>query len=227
MPMAKVSTAFAAKPFLLNAGVGRTTEIFQADDIIYSQGDPADAVFFIRRGKVKLTTTSENGKDAVLGIRGPADFFGECCLTDRPYRGKTTTAMDDCVALRIDRAAMARELTADPGLSALFIDYLLERNSRIEEDLADLLFNSSEKRLARTLLLLANFGKDGKPDPVIDKISQETLAEMVGTTRSRVSFFMNKFRRLGFIEYEGGVHSALRVNTSLLNIVLHDGPNGD
>jgi CRP-like cAMP-binding protein len=227
MPMAKTSTAFEAKPFLLSAGVGRTTETFQADDIIFSQGDPGDAVFYIRKGKVKLAITSESGKDAVLSIMGPGDFFGVCCLGDQPYRVKTGTAMENCVILRIDKSVMMRELTTDPELSVLFIGYLLECNSRNEEALADQLFHSSEKRLARTLLLLANLGKDGKTNPVIDKISQETLAGIVGTTRSRISFFMNKFRRLGFIEYEGGVHGAVRVNSSLLNMVLHDGPGGD
>jgi CRP-like cAMP-binding protein len=205
------------------SGVGRTNETFRADDIIFSQGDPAEAVFYLRKGKVKLAVTSEHGKDAVLSIMGPGDFFGICCLGNQPYRAKTSTAMENCVVLRIDKAAMTRELAADPEFSVMFIGYLLERNIRIEEDLADQLFHSSEKRLARALLLLVNFGQEGNADPVIAKISQETLAEMVGTTRSRVSFFMNKFRRLGFIEYEGSVHGALRVNTSLLNMVLQDG----
>jgi CRP-like cAMP-binding protein len=227
MAMAKASSGVGTAAFLLNVGVGRTNENFHSDDVIFSQGDPADAIFYIRKGNVKLAITSEHGKDAVLAIMGPGDFFGQCSLSGRVHRTKTAIALDDCAILRIDKAVMTRELTMDPEFSALFIDYLLDRNTRVEEDLADQLFNSSEKRLARTLLLLANFGKDGKTNPVIDKISQETLAEIVGTTRSRVSFFMNKFRRLGFIEYEGGAHGALRVNGSLLNMVLHDGPDGD
>ncbi len=209
------------------AGAGRRNDNFRADDIIFSQGDPADALFYIRAGKVKLAITSESGKDAVLGIMGPGDFFGFGCLRRHPTRDKTSTALEDCTVLRIEKAAMARELAADPEFSLTFIDYLLDRNARIEEDLAAQLFNSSEKRLARTLLLLANFGKDGETDPIISKISQETLAEMVGTTRSRISFFMNKFRKHGFIEYDGGGHSVVRVNTSLLNMVLHDGSIAD
>jgi CRP-like cAMP-binding protein len=227
MTTAKAGTTFRAKAFLLNVGVGRTNEIFHANDVIFSQGDPATAVFYIRKGTVKVAITSEHGKDAVLAIMGPGDFFGHCCLSGRVHRTKTTTALDECAVLRIDKAAMLRELAADREFSALFMTYLLERNRRIEEDLADQLFNSSEKRLARALLLLANFGQEGNADPVTAKISQETLAEMVGTTRSRVNFFMNKFRRLGFIAYEGGVHGALRVNRSMLNMVLQDGLGGD
>ncbi|HEY4141235.1 MAG TPA: Crp/Fnr family transcriptional regulator [Pseudolabrys sp.] len=218
--MAKASNAHKAEAFLLNVGVGRTNEIFHANDVIFSQGDAAAAVFYIRKGTVKVAVTSEHGKDAVLAIMGPGDFFGQCCLSGPAHRTKTVMALDECVVLRIDKAAMLREFAADPEFSSLFMTYLLDRNRRIEDDLADQLFNSSEKRLARALLLLVNSGQDGNADPVIAKIRQETLAEMVGTTRSRISFFMNKFRRLGFIAYEGGVHGALRVNISLLNMVL-------
>lgn len=212
---------------MVNAGAGRSSETFRPDGIIYAQGDRNDALFLIRKGQVKLAVTSESGKDAVLGIRGPGEFFGECCLTGRPHRDKTATAISDCVALRIDKAAMERELAADPDMSALFVAHLLERNISLEEDLAGQLFHNSEKRLARTLLALADIGEDHNDHATIANISQETLAEMVGTTRSRVSFFMNKFRRLGLVAYKGNVHGAVRVNTSLLNAMLRDTGHGD
>ena len=185
---------------------------------IFSQGDVADAVFFIHAGKVKLSVVSRQGKDAVLAILEPGAFFGESCLVGQMVRTATASAAEDTTLARIDKKAMRCVLHKEPTFSELFMAYLLSHNMRIEEDLVDQLFNSSEKRLARVLLLLAHFGKDGTPETVIPKISQGTLAEMIGTTRSRVSFFMNKFRKLGFIKYNGKLH----VHSSLLNVVLHD-----
>ena len=186
---------------------------------IFTQGDVADAVFYIQEGKVRLTVVSKIGKEATLGIFNEGDFFGEGCLVGKSFRMKSATAMTDCELLRIDKKAMMRALHREHEFSDLFVAYLLARNIRYEEDLVDQLFNSSEKRLARILLLLAHFGKEGTPESVIPKISQETLAEMIGTTRSRVSFFMNRFRKLGFLDYGG---SELQVHSSLLNVVLHD-----
>jgi CRP/FNR family transcriptional regulator, cyclic AMP receptor protein len=187
---------------------------------VFSQGDPADAVFYIREGKVKISVVSKRGKEAVVALHGKGDFFGEGCLTGQPLRLATAATMTDCVITRLEKAAIVRVLHDEPKFSEMFMAYLLTRNARVEEDLVDQLFNSSEKRLARVLLLMANFGKDGRTEPIIGKISQETLAEIVGTTRSRVSVFMNKFRRLGFIEYNGH----LEVHNSLLNVVLFDNP---
>ena len=187
---------------------------------MFSQGDVADTVFYIQKGKVKLTVTSEQGKEAVVAILESGQFFGEGCMNGHSMRIATTTAMEDCVITTIAKDAMIAALHDEPKFSELFMAYLLTRNSRIEEDLIDQLFNSSEKRLARLLLLLANFGKDGKPQPISPNVSQETLAEMVGTTRSRVSHFMNKFRKLGLISYNGHIE----VNSSLLSAVLHDKP---
>jgi CRP/FNR family cyclic AMP-dependent transcriptional regulator len=209
---------FEPKAFLAKIGGGRTIAEHPTNQRIFSQGDPADAVFYIQEGKVKLTVVSNNGKEAIIAVLESGDFLGEGCLTVQPLRMATATAMSSCSIMRLEKAAMIRVLHDEPAFSEMFVAYLLSRTIRIEEDLVDQLFNSSEKRLARVLLLLANFGKDGKPEPVIAKISQETLAEMIGTTRSRVSFFMNKFRKLGFVEYNGGLH----VHSSLLNIVLHD-----
>ena len=186
----------------------------------FSQGDAADAVFYIQKGKIKLTVVSERGKEAVVGILGLGHFFGEGCLNGHPLRVTTATAIDECLITRIDKAAMIAVMHDEPKFSELFMADLLSCNSRIEEDLIDQLFNSSEKRLARVLLLLANFGKEGAPEPVVGKFSQELLAEMVGTTRSRVSHFMNKFRKLGYIEYNG----KLEIHNSLLNVVLYDKP---
>jgi CRP/FNR family transcriptional regulator, cyclic AMP receptor protein len=197
---------------------GGTTKEFRKKQIIFSQGSPSDAVFYIERGKVKLTVLSPRGKEAVVAILGSSDFFGEGSLAGQPLRMATATAMTECAILRIQKETMTRLLHNEPALSERFIAYLLSRNIRIEEDLVDQLFNSSEKRLARILLLLTRFGKDGQHEPIVPRISQETLAEMVGTTRSRVSFFMNKFRKLGFVHYNGG----LQVHSSLLSIVLHD-----
>jgi CRP/FNR family transcriptional regulator, cyclic AMP receptor protein len=212
--------SFDSKTFLAKVGEGKTIAKYRKDEVVFSQGEVADAVFYIQKGKVKLTVVSEQGKEAVVAILEPGQFFGEGCLNGHPVRIATTTAMDDCVITCITKEAMIATLHKEPEFSELFMSHLLHRNSRIEEDLVDQLFNSSEKRLARLLLLLANFGKHGKPQPIVGKISQETLAEMIGTTRSRVSFFMNKFRKLGFIEYNG----QLEVHNSLLNAVLYDKP---
>lgn len=213
--------AFNVKVFLNTVDGGRTVATYRKDQKVFSQGDPADSVFFIRDGKVKVYIVSEQGKEAVVALHGSGDFFGEGCLTGQPLRLATVSAITESVVMRLDKAAMVRVLRDEPKFSEMFISFLLARNARVEEDLVDQLFNSSEKRLARLLLLMANFGKEGKPEPVITKISQETLAEMVGTTRSRVSTFMNKFRKLGFIQYNGD----LEVHNSLLNVVLHDNPH--
>ena len=215
---AKQKQTFDPKIFLAKIGKGRTLKDHQQNQMIFSQGDPADALFYIQKGKVKLTVISQQGKEAVVAILGAGDFFGEGCLAGQLVRMATATAMPECAVMRLEKQGVIQVLHDEPTFSELFLRYLLSRNIRIEEDLVDQLFNSSEKRLARVLLLLANFGKESKPEPVIPKISQETLAEIVGTTRSRVSSFMNKFRKLGFIHYNGGLH----VHGSLLNIVLHD-----
>jgi CRP-like cAMP-binding protein len=209
---------FDPKILLNQIGDGRTILDYTSGQSIFAQGDPADAIFYIQRGKVKLTVVSKPGREAVLAIIGPGDFFGESCLAAQPLRMKAAIAFDDSTIIRVEKQAMIRLLRQEPAFSELFMTHLLSRNIRIEEDLVDQLFNSSEKRLARILLLLANFGKEGKPEPLIAKIRQETLAEMIGTTRSRVSFFLNKFRKLGFIEYNGGLH----VHSSLLNVILLD-----
>jgi CRP/FNR family cyclic AMP-dependent transcriptional regulator len=211
---------FDPKSFLAKVGEGRSIERFGKDQIVFSQGDPADAVFFIQKGKAKVTVLSEQGKEAVVAIFGMNEFFGEGCLAGQVQRIATVTAMTDSVIMRLERAAVVDVIHREPAFSEMFVAHLLGRTIRVEADLVDQLFNSSEKRLARLLLLLANFGKEGKPEPIIAKISQETLAEMIGTTRSRVSFFMNKFRKLGLIDYNGGIH----VHSSLLNVVLHEQP---
>ena len=211
---------FDPKAFLASVGEGRSISKPREGEVIFSQGDAADALFYVQKGKVKVTTLSSHGKEAVVAILGPGDFFGEGCLAGQPLRISTVAAMADSSVARLQKAAVIRVLHEQPAFSELFMTYLLARNIRMEADLIDQLFNSSEKRLARLLLLLANFGKDGKPQPVLAKISQETLAEMIGTTRSRFSSFMNKFRRLGFIEYNGH----LEVHSSLLSVVLHDDP---
>ena len=216
----KAKASFDPKVFLAKVGEGKTIAKYRKDQIVFSQGQVADAVFYIQEGKVKLTVVSEQGKEAVVAILGPGHFFGEGCLNGHPLRIATTRAVDECVVTRLEKATMIATIHNEPEFSELFMSYLLTRNSRIEEDLIDQLFNSSEKRLARLLLLLANFGKEGRPEPIVGTFSQETLAEMIGTTRSRVSFFMNKFRKLGFIEYNG----KLEVHNSLLNVVLHDKP---
>jgi CRP/FNR family cyclic AMP-dependent transcriptional regulator len=217
----KKKQPFDVQVFLNTVGDGRSVSNYRKNQKVFSQGDPADGVFFIQVGKVKVCVVSEEGKEAVVALHGTGDFFGEGCLNGHPLRMATVVTMTESVLLRLEKAAIVRVLHDEPKFSEMFMSYLLTRNSRVEEDLIDQLFNSSEKRLARVLLLMANFGKEGKPEPVIAKISQETLAEMVGTTRSRVSFFMNKFRKLGFVEYNGN----LEVHNSLLNVVLHDSPH--
>ena len=211
---------FDTKTFLSTINGGRKIEIFPKKQTIFAQGDSSDAVFYIKEGKIRLTVVSKTGKEATIGILNEADFFGEGCLTGQAFRLCSATAMTDCSVMRIDKKSMVEVLHREHAFSDMFVAYLLARNIRYEEDLVDQLFNSSEKRLARILLLLAHFGKEGKPEIVIPKMSQETLAEMVGTTRSRVSFFMNRFRKLGLIDYDGG--SGLQVHSSLLNVVLHD-----
>ena len=211
---------FNPKAFLAKVGEGRSVAKYSHGQVVFSQGSPADAVFFIQKGKVKVTVVSEQGKEAVVAILGANDFVGEGCLAGQAMRMSTVTAMVDSVIMRLEKVAVVNVIHEEPTFSEMFIAHLVGRSIRSEADLVDQLFNSSEKRLARLLLLLANFGKEGKPEPVIAKISQEMLAEMIGTTRSRVSFFMNKFRKLGFIEYNGGIH----VHSSLLNVVLHDQP---
>jgi len=216
---AKKVRQFDTKTFLSTINGGRTIVSFPRKQTIFAQGDSSDAVFYIQKGKVKLTVVSKIGKEATIGILNEADFFGEGCLTGQPLRLGSATAMTDCSVMRIEKKAMIEVLHREHAFSDMFVAYLLARNVRYEEDLVDQLFNSSEKRLARILLLLAHFGKDGKPETVIPKISQETLADMIGTTRSRVSFFMNRFREMGFVDYDG---SGLQVHSSLLNVVLHD-----
>jgi len=220
MTTAKKLSKFDPDTFLSTVNGGRKIEAFAKKQTIFAQGDSSNAVFYIKEGKVKLTVVSEIGKEATIGILSEGAFFGEGCLTGQRLRLCSATAMTDCSVMRIEKKSMIEVLHREHEFSDLFVAYLLARNIRYEEDLVDQLFNSSEKRLARTLLLLAHFGKDGKHESVIPKMSQETLAEMIGTTRSRVSFFMNRFRKLGFIDYEGG--SGLQVHSSLLNIVLHD-----
>ena len=203
-------------------GEGRGIGEYHKGEIVFSQGDPADAVFYIQSGKVKVTVVSEQGKEAVVAMLGTNDFFGEGCLAGQARRIATVATIMDSVIVRLEKAAIVRVIHREPAFSEMFIAHLLSRVIRVEADLVDQLFNSSEKRLARLLLLLANFGKDEKPEPILAKISQETLADMIGTTRSRVSSFMNKFRKLGFIDYNGG---GIEVHSSLLNVVLHDEPH--
>jgi len=214
---------FDPKAFLVKVGVGKTILKLERGQHVFKQGDVADAIFYIQKGRVKLTVVSEQGKEAVVGILEPSQFFGEGCLNGHLVRIATTTAMEECVITSITKEAMIATLHTEPKFSELFMAYLLTRNSRVEEDLIDQLFNSSEKRLARLLLLLAHFGKEGTPQTILVDISQETLAEMIGTTRSRVSFFMNKFRKLGLISYNGKIE----VYNSLLNSVLHEKPEID
>jgi CRP/FNR family transcriptional regulator, cyclic AMP receptor protein len=207
--------------FLSKVGTGKTILEFHKNQHVFVQGDAADTVFYLQKGKIKLTVTSEQGKEAVVAILEPGQFFGEGCLNGHPLRLATTTAMEDSLITAITKKAMIAVLHDQPAFSEMFMSYLLNRNSRIEEDLIDQLFNSSERRLARLLLILANYGNEGKPEPILAKISQETLAEMIGTTRSRVSFFMNRFRKLGFITYNGHIE----VHKALLNLVLHEQPH--
>jgi CRP-like cAMP-binding protein len=216
--VARARSAFNPQAFLAKVGTGKAILKAGRGRTIFSQGDAGDAVFYILEGKVKITVVSPKGKEAVVAILERGSFFGEGCLAGQPLRMATATSLESSTLDRIEKSAMVRVLHEEPAFAELFMAYLLSRNVRVEEDLIDQLFNSSEKRLARVLLLLAHFGKEGKPEAIIPKISQETLAEMIGTTRSRVSYFMNKFRKLGFIAYNGGVH----VHSSLLTIILHD-----
>jgi CRP/FNR family transcriptional regulator, cyclic AMP receptor protein len=214
----KVKSSLDITVLMSAVGDAASSRAYRKGQPIFAQGERGDAVFFIQQGKVKVTVLSPQGKQAVIALLAPGDFFGEGCLAGQPLRMATATALIECSIVRLPKPAMIQALHRDSVFAELFTTYLLSRNIRMEEDLVDQLFNSSEKRLARILLLLANFGKEGRPEPVVPKISQETLAEMVGTTRSRISHFMNKFRRLGFVEYNG----RLQVHTSLLHVVLHD-----
>jgi CRP-like cAMP-binding protein len=211
---------FDPKVFLSRVNGGRTIASYRQNQNVYTQGDPADSVFYIQSGKVKKIVVSEQGKEAVVALLGTGDFFGEGCLRGETLRLAAVSAMTESVIMRIPKENIVRVIHEEPAFAKMFISHLLHRNSRVEEDLVDQLFNSSEKRLARTLLLLANFGKEGEPEPILAKISQETLAEMIGTTRSRVSAFMNKFRQLGLINYNGRIE----IHRSLLNVVLHENP---
>jgi CRP-like cAMP-binding protein len=216
----KAKPPFDPKAYLAKANGGRTISQYRKNEIVFSQGELADSVFYIHEGKVKVTVISEQGKEAVVAVLGSDEFCGEGCLTGQPRRVATATAMTECKIMRLEKVAIVRVLHDEPAFSEMFVSHLLARTLRVEADLVDQLFNSSEKRLARALLLLANFGKEGRPETIIAKVSQETLAEMIGTTRSRVSHFMNKFRKLGFIKYNG----TMEVHSSLLNVVLHDQP---
>ena len=214
----KTKKTFDPKIFLATVNHGRTASTYPKDAIVFQQAGPADAVFYIQKGKIKIVVASQQGKEAVVAILGAGEFFGEGCLIGQPLRLATARAMVESEIMRVGKAEMIRVLHEEPAFGEVFMAHLLTRNSRIEEDLADQLFNSSEKRLARTLLLLSNFGKEGAPQPITTKISQETLAEIIGTTRPRVNAFMNKFRKLGFIDYNGH----LKVHPSLLSVILHD-----
>ena len=220
MKVTKKQIPFDLKVFLSKVGEGRTISKYAKGKIVYQQGDPANSVFYVQTGKAKKTLVSEQGKEAVVAIFGTGDFFGERCLAGRARRFATVSAITECAIMQIPKAKIIEAIRKEPAFAELFISHLLARNGRVEADLVDQLFNSSEKRLARTLLLLANFGKEGAPEPILAKISQQTLAEMVGTTRSRVSAFMNKFRQLGLIEYNGNIE----VHRSLLNLVLNEKP---
>lgn len=210
--------AFDPKTYLAEIGRGRTISAYRKNENIFSQGDIADCVFYILKGRVKVTVLSEYRKEAVVAILNKDEFFGQGCLAGQPQRVATATALTECDIMRIEKDAIIRSLRDEPDFSEIFVAHLLSRMIRVEEDLVDQLSNSSEKRLARALLNLANFGKEGRPEPIITKVSQETLAELIGTTRSRVSFFMNKFRKLGYISYNG----TLEVHSSLLSVVLSD-----
>jgi CRP/FNR family cyclic AMP-dependent transcriptional regulator len=220
-PKPKSVARFDPNIFLNTVAKGRTLSTHRKKQVIFAQGDVADSVFYIKEGKIKVTVVSHQGKEAVVALLGPDEFVGEGCLIGQPKRLATASAMTDCVTMRLDKLEVMRVLRDEPAFSEMFMSHILTRNARVEEDLVDQLFNSTEKRLARVLLLMANFGKEGRPESIIAKISQETLAEMIGTTRPRVSHFMNKFRDLGFISYNGH----LEVHSSLLSVVLMDQPN--
>lgn len=214
----KPTPVFDPQVFLAKAAEGQTITKYQAGQVVFAQGDPADAVFYLQSGKIKVTVLSQQGKEAVLALLSSGDFFGEGCMTGQTNRMTSAVAIEECMIARLEKAVVLRTVHDEAAFAEMFISYLLQRNLRMESDLVDQLFNSSEKRLARLLLILANFGKEDKPETIIAKISQETLAEMVGTTRSRISFFMNKFRRLGLVDYNGH----MTVNRSLLNVILYD-----
>jgi CRP/FNR family transcriptional regulator, cyclic AMP receptor protein len=215
----KLNTVFDPKAFLVSAGVGKTPRRYSAKQVIFSQGERADTVLYIQQGRVRLSVLSKQGKEATIALLGPGDFLGEGCIaSDQPLRSATATATNDCLVMKIQRKELLRILHAEHDFSDMFVAYVIDRHNRTQADLVDQLFNSSEKRLARALLLLARFGKKDRPEAVIPPINQGTLAEMIGTTRSRVNFFMNRFRKLGFIHYNGG----LQVHSSLLSVVLHD-----
>jgi CRP-like cAMP-binding protein len=218
MPRKVKKRPFDPKVLLATINGGRSVSDYRKGKVVFTQGEPADSVFYIQKGKIKIVVTSKQGKEAVVAMLGPGEFLGEGCLIGQPLRLATATALTDSAVMRVEKPEMVRVLHAEPTFAEVFTAYLLTRNSRVEEDLVDQLFNSSEKRLARVLLLLANFGKEGKAEPVTTRISQETLAEMIGTTRPRVTFFMNKFRKLGFVEYNGD----LQVHSSLMSVVLRD-----
>jgi CRP/FNR family cyclic AMP-dependent transcriptional regulator len=217
-PKTTSGARFDPAVFLETSAKGRTISTYRKKQIIFAQGDTSDAVIYIKKGKVKVTVVSKHGKEAVVAILGPDEFMGEGCLIGQPKRLSTATTMTECMTMRVEKTELLRVLQDEPAFSQMFISHILARSARTEEDLVDQLFNSTEKRLARLLLLLANFGKEGRPEPIVAKISQETLAEMIGTTRSRVSHFMNKFRDLGFIDYNG----RLEVHSSLLSVVLNE-----
>jgi CRP-like cAMP-binding protein len=212
---------FDPKAFLADAGKGRSVTKYRKNQIVFSQGELADAVFYVQKGKVRISVVSDRGKEAVVSILGPNVFFGEGCISGQALRIATVDAMTESVVMRIEKEEMLRLLHQEPLFSEIFVTHLLSRTMRIEADLIDQLFNSSERRLARLLLILANYGNEGRPEPILARISQETLAEMIGTTRSRVSFFMNRFRKLGFVTYNGHIE----VHKSLLNLVLHEQPH--
>lgn len=220
-PQRSSGTRFDPAAFLETSAKGRIISTHQKRQIIFAQGDAADSVLYIKRGRIKVTVVSKHGREAVVAILGSDEFLGEGCLIGQPKRLATATAMTECVTMRVEKAEILRVLHDEPAFCQTFISHILARSARVEEDLVDQLFNSTEKRLARLLLLLANFGKEGRPEPIVAKISQKTLAEMIGTTRSRVSHFMNKFRHLGFIEYNG----RLKVHSSLLGVVLNEQPD--
>ena len=222
-PAAKGKPTFDPRVFLASAGLGRVIVKYRKNEILFSQGDQADSVFYIQKGKVKLAVVSALGKEAIVSIMGSDEFCGEACLTGQLRRMATASALTDCEIMRLEKAAIVRVIHEELAFSEMFVAHILTHALRVEEDLIDQLFNSSEKRLARALLLLANFGKEGVPEPIIAKVSQATLAEMIGTTRSRVSFFMNKFRKLGFIKYNGHIE----VHSSLLSVVLNEQPPSD
>ena len=221
MALKQSAAAFDAKSFFANSGKGRIVAAYRKNQIIFSQGGAADAVFFVNKGKVRISVVSDRGKEAIVSILGPNEFFGEACISGQSVRLVSVHALTEATVTRIDKSEMLRLLRKEPLFSEVFTVHLLQRTLRVEADLVDQLFNSSEKRLARLLLILANYGSEGKPEPILAKISQETLAEMIGTTRSRVSFFMNRFRKLGLIKYNGHIE----VHKSLLNLVLHEQPH--